>query len=521
MAYASPSPVPAPAARPRGPLPYLATGCGLIGLCLLCAVVAGGGYFIITQRTVTSAGGPAVEYILDATSRMAQQAAGENDTRLNVARGVLAEIVRPSDPAVTAGLRVFGTGAQSVACSDTALLVPLATANQGTISTHLLSITSANIPDAAMAQAMISAIRDLSATKGKHTLVVVAGGADSCSPQAGQLIAAEAQKSGIDLQLFIVGYQVSDGDGNAIKGLVDSVGGSFVKADTKEQLNAVLAAIQQYAQDQKAATVSNVVATAAAAVGTANVVSQGTPLPPLGTAVPGNIVTPVPSDTPGSSHNPTPTTAATAVATQGGPGQTACDHPYFPMRPGSTWTFSGDQGNLTWTVTDVTGDQTDATATMQWAVQQVTGTYHWHCTPNGIDSYDFGSVNTGTGGAVEFKLINHTGVWLLPAAQLTQGAQWDSTYSLQATAGGVSFTDDVVEHFTAGGTESITAAGETHDALRIDTTSSFTISGAVSNSVNVTSSYWLVRGIGPVQWTASVAGGNKVSSVLQSYSIPK
>src|SRR5579859_5096671 len=149
MSYPSPA-SPAAPVRKRGALTWVAGGCAALLLCVLCAAVGGAGYYFYSQRLVTTASAPSVEYILDATQRMAQKADGENDTRLNVARGVLAEIVRPSDPALTAGLRVFGTGAQSAACTDTTLLVPLAPANQGQISSHLLSITSGVNPAAAI-----------------------------------------------------------------------------------------------------------------------------------------------------------------------------------------------------------------------------------------------------------------------------------------------------------------------------------------------------------------------------------
>src|SRR5260221_14233601 len=110
---------PSPAALPRrsNATTYLVAGCGLLSLCAFCAGVAGAGYYLYKGRSIPKASAPSVEDILDATQRMAQMANGENDTRLNVARGVLAEIVRPSDSAVTAGLPGFGTGARPAACS--------------------------------------------------------------------------------------------------------------------------------------------------------------------------------------------------------------------------------------------------------------------------------------------------------------------------------------------------------------------------------------------------------------------
>ena len=75
MSYASQS-SPAAPARKRSVVPWVAGGCALLALCVLCAGVAGGGYYFYSQRPATTASAPSVEYILDATARMTQMADG-------------------------------------------------------------------------------------------------------------------------------------------------------------------------------------------------------------------------------------------------------------------------------------------------------------------------------------------------------------------------------------------------------------------------------------------------------------
>ena len=515
MTYTNPSA--APARRQRSPLVYVGVGCVVIALCALCVGVAGAGWYFYTQSPTPVASRPAVEYILDASPRMAQPSDGESGTRLAVAQGVLAEIIRPSDPTVTAGLRVFGTGAIAVSCQDTNLLVPLAPANQGQIANHVLALSTGTNASAAMGEAMIMAIRDLAATKGDHTLVVVTGGPDSCNPQAGQLIAAEAKKDGIQLQLFVVGYQVSTDDGNAIKGLVDGAGGNYVSAKSKTDLSTILASIQQYVNNSSTNSVASVLATAAAAAG------AGTSTPAAATAV----VTPAPTSSGAPTAVATTAVAQAATATSGAnaTGPTACDHAYFPLRPGSTWTFSSSSGQLTWNVTGVTGDLNDATATMDSAVSTGSVTFHWHCTAGGIDSYDFGNLAVAATGVANLKVTQHSGYWLLPANQLTVGASWDNAYTIQydLTAGGtsVTFVDDVTRHSTVAATEQQTVAGVNHDALRVESTevSHLSIGGTAGTTANTTTTIWLVRGIGPVRLD-SLDSGSTTSFVLSSYHIP-
>jgi hypothetical protein len=515
MSYSSPS-SPAAPARKRNVVPWVAGGCAVLGLCVLGAAVAGGGYYFYSQRPVTAASAPSVEYILDATQRMAQMANGENDTRLNVARGVLAEIVRPSDPTVTAGLRVFGSGAQAAPCSDTTLLVPLTPASQTQISTHLLSITSGASPDAAMSQAMVSAIRDLAKLKGKHTLVVVTGGADSCSPQAGELIAAEAQKAGIDLKLFMIGYQVPASDIGALQGVVDGSGGNYVNADNKVQLSEVLTSIQQYVQDQNAKTVSNVMGTAAAAVGTQNVIVAGTP---AATSVAGSTSTPAAANTgaPASTPGITATPGGTAAVLTG---QTLCDNPYFPLRTGATWNYSSDNGPVSWMVSGVTGDQSEAIAAMKFTSGGASGTYNWHCTAAGLESYDFAAGSAASSGGT-IQVTQHSGSWLPQVDKLVPGATWDSSYTLVANYASANVTETFSDHYTLVGVEPHDVAGKTMDALHIETTGTVDIAGVPTGggTFPTSATYYLVRGIGLVSFT-NVFAGTSSSSSLTSYSVP-
>ena len=103
-----------------GPSPARSNRPALIGLggaglaavlaCLCLAAVAI--VALINYRTFTTAADePTVAYILDASPRMELTAdSGGGKTRINVAEAVLAEVIRPAEPSLTMGLRVFGTG---------------------------------------------------------------------------------------------------------------------------------------------------------------------------------------------------------------------------------------------------------------------------------------------------------------------------------------------------------------------------------------------------------------------------
>ena len=502
-----------PAAPRRSRRPWLIVlgGCALLLLCGLIVGGAGAGYWLVNRGRATAVQ-PAVEYILDASPRMAL--ASEGGTRLTVAQGVLAEIVRPADPSLTAGLRVFGTGVQANACQDTDLVVPLALSNQTEISSRVLNVQAGAAADAALGEAMLAAIRDLGATEGPHTLVVITGGQDECNAEAGALIAAEARRAGIKLQTFLVGYQVPESDAEAIRGMVDAAGDTtYLNALDADELRRILEAIQKYVDDPTTTFPTVALGTPAAVA-----VGPGTTLPPGGT--------------------PQPTDPAGAVSTEPAPGttpgaggyasQTACDHPYFPLRQGATWTYAFEAGSYTWTVVEVTGDLSNATARMIMQWDDVTVSYNWTCSTEGLTSYDFGNIVLGSNeGVMNFEVINESGAWLLPADQLALGATWDSAYTMQSTmeAGGQSMvtTTDSSQTSTVVGSESVVTDGGAFDALRIDQSGSFRVEIAGLGIPPVTSestgAMWLAYGVGMVRQETTSAGVATVMTLI-SYSIP-
>lgn len=483
----------------RRPGRIVLIGCGVLLIVLCCAVVVGGAAYFLLRRGSIVQSQPAVEYILDASPRMQQPS--EGGTRLSIARSVLAEIIRPSAPDLTAGLRVFGTGALPVACSDTDLIVPLAPASQGQISDSLLGVNPGDSSEAAMVEAMISAIRDLASTKGPHTLVVVTGGVDSCNPEASQLVAQEAERAGITLETYVVGYQLSGEDAAAIKGFVESIpGGEFRSADDSDSLRSTLSEIQQQVETPPALSFlpPGLLPTIVAASGSAGSESGG-----------GG----------GATQAPTPVAS-------GSVGRTACDHPYLPLRQGASWVYSSDDGTQTWSVPSVSGDMNSATAMMEIAFPQGTVSYTWNCGSDGVVSFDFGTMGLPTSGFTsDITITSNSGAILPPPDQLVPGASWNNSFTEEVHTGaaGVEFnmTLQANQIYTATGFETVSTGAGTFDALRIDGSGTFTANSDVAGSftIDVQSTYWVVEGVGFVRFETSAEGVSSVSD-LSAYSIP-
>ncbi len=210
--------------------------------------------------------------------------------------------------------------------------------------------------------------------------------------------------------------------------------------------------------------------------------------------------------------------------------QTACDHPYLPMRDGATWTYSTESGPTTWTVSSVTGDGDSAAAelTVDFGSGQVT--WHFQCDASGITSFDFGSIRSGDLG--QFAVMNvksQAGVFLPPAELLVPGYSWSNSYELEiefnAGAQAASGTQTRSEASTVTGAEAVTFGDQTYDGLQISRRGTsnilIQIEGVEAPPITTsdTSTMILARGVGIVHSTSQSKDFTSQSD-LTSYNIP-
>jgi hypothetical protein len=332
--------------------------------------------------------------------------------------------------------------------------------------------------------------------------VVITGGADDCQAQAAETIKAEAARAGITLEQFVVGFQLSATDSAAVKGMVaaSSSGGTstatYVDAPDVDTLRNILTAIQAHV-DQPTVIPATIVQQAATPGAVLN----------IPTASPH---TAVPQATSGAG-------GATSVPSNGFTGQTACDHPYFPIRPGATWTYSGTSGAQTWTVASVTGDQTSAVAVVQITVQDATITYNWLCDAQGIRFYQ-GVGYTGSGGSGTMTIANEKGVTIPGPTLLVPGATWEHSYDMSLDIQGTTATNSISQTLTAGEVSSVTNNLGTFDTITITGSSTMTLS-VLNQTFNSTQSFVLGKGVGILQESSESSGGSDSVS-LTSYHIP-
>jgi hypothetical protein len=168
--------------------------------------------------------------------------------------------------------------------------------------------------------------------------------------------------------------------------------------------------------------------------------------------------------------------------------QSACDHPYFPLREGARWVYydSSDVYYYHWEVETVSGDMQNANAVMQVyitefdqpsAEQKQAATqieYNWVCSAEkGIVSFDLATLNVANMGDDSFTMtmenVEGEGVLLPPADVLQPGYTWEMTInsdfnaeSFMGATGSMQSTD----FYTVLSTDPVEVNGETFEGLQ-------------------------------------------------------
>lgn len=200
--------------------------------------------------------------------------------------------------------------------------------------------------------------------------------------------------------------------------------------------------------------------------------------------------------------------------------QSACDHPYFSMRVGSSWTYSDGENTLLWEITDIQGDMDHATADLRATIGDIVIDYVWDCTAgSAIASFDFASLGVAPAGT-EMTIENQTmeGVFLLPADQLQPGATWDLTlvdaFLFTQEAGGteIEVTGDLTseQQLTVMSTDPVTFEDQTVEGVQ---TSQESIIAPVILLVDVASA--LSQGVGNTELAHRVVANIKRAGIVE------
>lgn len=167
---------------------------------------------------------------------------------------------------------------------------------------------------------------------------------------------------------------------------------------------------------------------------------------------------------------------------------TACDHPYFPLRPGASWVYFEPEESYYhhWDVVRVEGDEQNATAVMTAYIgefselteevkpQMIRIEYNWVCSAEeGIVSFDMATLEIPEIEGQEFEMtltfVDGEGVMLPPADKLNVGDTWDMTLQMNFSMPEMMDAEGTViinDYYTVVNTNSVEFNGNEFEGLQ-------------------------------------------------------
>jgi hypothetical protein len=192
-----------------------------------------------------------------------------------------------------------------------------------------------------------------------------------------------------------------------------------------------------------------------------------------------------------------------------GLGWAKCDHPYFPVRQGWTWTYKqSGQVNGTYSLTVTSAN--DQGFTLRYASKEGSFDLRWRCDASGLVSLDQSPLGQDQG----FKLetTNAKGVTL--PSQLRVGLAWTYSYdlkgSLKSQGEAMTITGKSTTSAKVTALEAVRVPAGTFQAFRVESTTKTEMAMDLGGlrqpmpSQSFAETVWYAEGVGMVK---SVAGG--------------
>jgi hypothetical protein len=210
-----------------------------------------------------------------------------------------------------------------------------------------------------------------------------------------------------------------------------------------------------------------------------------------------------------------------------------CDHPYFPIVDGASWTYDASMDEDYTLRIEETGDDSFKMI-QEMHSDDLIYTVDWFCSEDGILRGSFGQADLLNQAAsneetpeFQFETLEWEGQTLPSPELLDIGHTWTSFYQLAASFDVEGFSqsmnmDVIVDHEIIGMEEVIVPAGTFPEALRVDSDGQINMFLVMDEertpvtSVNFGYSTWYVEGIGMVKTSSEVTGYSTDVSLTDS-----
>lgn len=172
--------------------------------------------------------------VLDGSGSMWAQIDGV--ARISIARDTLDAVLGEVPEGLELGLMTYGHREKGQ-CSDIELLVPPGAGTGAAIGEAARAINPKGMTP--LSDAVRLAAEELRFTEEKATVILITDGIETCAADPCAL-AAELEAAGIDFTTHVVGFGLSDEEGQTVACLAENTGGRYLPADDAASLVAAL-----------------------------------------------------------------------------------------------------------------------------------------------------------------------------------------------------------------------------------------------------------------------------------------
>ena len=182
---------------------------------------------------------PEVMFILDASGSMWGQVEGQ--TKIDVARDVMKEIVPALPPEVKVGLTVYGHNRKGD-CTDIEIVVPSGSDDRNLLLDFVQRINPKGMTPIADSVRMV--VKTLKSKENETTIILISDGKETCSAQPCEAVRA-LKAQGIKFILHVVGFGVNEQEKEQLSCIAEAGGGQYFGADNADKLLSALKTVQE------------------------------------------------------------------------------------------------------------------------------------------------------------------------------------------------------------------------------------------------------------------------------------
>ncbi|MCP5057472.1 MAG: VWA domain-containing protein [bacterium] len=165
--------------------------------------------------------GQRVQLVLDGSGSMWGRIGSE--TKIDIARTAIAEMLDGWDSQVDLGLTVYGHRRKGD-CADIETLIPAGKVDPGAFLQAIQAVSPKG--KTPLSEAVRRAATDLRHHEEKSAVVLVSDGLETCDADP-CAVAAELEASGVDFTVHVVGFDLKEGEDAKLRCIAENTGGNF------------------------------------------------------------------------------------------------------------------------------------------------------------------------------------------------------------------------------------------------------------------------------------------------------